>query len=59
MAIFNYDNASQDPGIFTFAASQAAISAVAPPFGTGDQLNAKAINDVLIVVHYSVAAVVP
>jgi hypothetical protein len=54
MASFAYGNAPRAPGTFTLTASREGIEALAEPFRIGTQLNAKAINDVLIVVHYSV-----
>jgi len=54
MAVFDYGTAAQPPGAFTLNASLAAIAAVEEAFRTGDKLNADAIDDLLIVVHYSV-----
>ncbi|MEV1142356.1 hypothetical protein [Micromonospora sp. NPDC049799] len=57
MAVFDYGSAAQPPGTFTLTASAAAIAAVAQAFRTGDKLNPEAIEDLLIVAHYSVMRV--
>ncbi|MFI7575647.1 hypothetical protein [Micromonospora sp. NPDC049497] len=57
MAVFDYGSAAQPPGTFTLTASATAIAAVAEAFRTGDKLNPEAIEDLLIVAHYSVTRV--
>ncbi len=57
MAEFDYASATQPPGTFTLTASPEAIGAVAAAFQNGDRLNALAIEDLLVVVHYSVTRV--
>ena len=54
MAVFDYGSATHPPGTFTLTASAAAIAAVAEGFQTGDKLNPDAIEDLLVVAHYSV-----